>query len=92
MIVLSRFLENDVIFKCLLQTVGDYFTNFTVFSGDIYKKKSSEEKKKISSENNHSTGHFQSFFFLFFFVPSTLSLIKKNPVNQLIEKSGLGII
>ena len=51
-IVLSRFLKNDEIFKELVQTVGVYLTSFTVFSGDI----------KKSSENDQSTGHFQSFF------------------------------
>ena len=52
------FRKNDEIFKDLIQTVGIYFTSFTVFfSGDI--KKSSEKK----SENNQSTGHFQSFLF-----------------------------
>ena len=57
-IVPSRFLGNDEIFK-------DYLTSFTVFL-EILKKKKVMKKKK-SSENDQSTGHFQSFFYLFFF-------------------------
>ena len=77
-IVLPRFLENDEIFKDLIQTVGVYLTSFTVFFLEISKKK--KKKKKKSSENDQSTGHFQSFFFFFFFfVPPTLDLKKKFP-------------
>ena len=53
------FRKNDEIFKDLIQTVGIYFTSFTVFfSGDI--KKSSEKKNlKITSQ----LVIFRAFFF-----------------------------
>ena len=68
MIVLSRFLGNDEIFK-------DNLTSFTVFLEILKKKK----KKKKSSEKDQSTGHFQSFFIYIFFRPPTLDLKKKFP-------------
>ena len=58
MIVLSRCLENDEIFKDLIMTVV-YFTSFTVFFRDI--------------KTNQSTGHFQSYFFSFFGPPDPKS-------------------
>ena len=60
-----------------------YLTSLLFFFLGILKK-----ALKKSSENDQLTGHFQSFFYLFYFVPPTLNL-KKNPVNQLIKKSGL---
>ena len=71
MIVPSRFLVYDKIFKDLIQTVGLPITSFAV-SGDIKKKKKKAEnikKKKKSSENDQVTGHFQSFFIYFFSSP-----------------------
>ena len=47
-IVLSRFLENDKIFKDLIQTVGLPITSFTV-SGDIKRMKILKKALKMTS-------------------------------------------
>ena len=74
-------MENDTIFKDLIQTVALPITSFTV-SGDI---KKNEEKSSENMKNKKiKLGHFRSFF-IYFFRPPTLNL-NFFPVNQLIKK------
>ena len=63
-----------------------YFTSLTVCSRDI-KKKSSENRIKRSDTEKKALVIFRGFS-PFFSLPLTINL-KKNPVNQLIKKSGL---
>ena len=65
-IVLPRFLENDEIFKDLIQTVGVYLTSFTVFFLEISKKKKKKKKKKALKMTSQLV-IFRAFFFFFFF-------------------------
>ena len=60
MIVLSRFLENDKIFKGLIQTVGLPILLVLLFL-EIFKK-SSENVKKKNAENDQLTVNCGDFF------------------------------
>ena len=84
--VLSRFLgKNDEIFK-------DFFTSFTVFSGDMKEKKKEKKalKKKKVLKMTSQLVIFRAF--LFFFrpppppPPPCPRTEKKIPVNQLMKK------
>ena len=71
-IVLSRFLENDEIFK-------DYLTSFTSFREILKKtkKKKSSGKKKKALKMTSWLVIFRAFLFYFFSSPPTL-ILKKN--------------
>ena len=73
-IVLSRFLANDEIFK-------DYLTSFTVFLEILKKKKEKNALKKALKMTSQLV-----IFRAFFFRPLDPRSEKEIPVNQLIKK------